>query len=71
MPTNLDLKEIRELRILPRNQCFWAELVYKLDVVETKLNPNNALGVDPGMDNGVTCVSTTEVSLLMENTLSH
>ncbi len=27
MSTNLDFKEILELRILPRNQCFWAEFV--------------------------------------------
>jgi transposase len=27
MSANLDFKEILELRILPRNQCFWAEFV--------------------------------------------
>lgn len=66
MPNNLDFKEIRELRILPRNQCFWAEFVYKLDVVETNLNPNNALGIDPGMDNWLTCVSTTGTSFIVD-----
>lgn len=57
MPTNLDFKNIRELRILPRNQCFYAEFVYKLDARETSVNPNNALGIDPGMDNWVRPVS--------------
>ena len=66
MPNNLDFKDIRELRILPKNQCFWAEFVYKLDVVETKLNPNNALGTDPGMDNWLTCVSTTGTSFIVD-----
>lgn len=66
MPSNLDFKNIRELRILPRNQCFYAEFVYKLTVVETTLNPNKALGIDPGMDNWVTCVSTVGTSFIID-----
>lgn len=66
MPINLDFKTIRELRILPRNQCFYAEFVYKLDTVETTLNPNNALGIDPGMDNWLTCVSTAGTSFIID-----
>ena len=66
MPSNLEFKDIRELRILPRNQCFYAEFVYKLNVVETHLNPDNALGIDPGMDNWLTCVSTTGTSFIID-----
>jgi IS605 OrfB family transposase len=66
MPSNLEFKNVRELRILPRNQCFYAEFVYKLETVGTKLNPNNALGIDPGMDNWVTCVSTTGTSFIVD-----
>jgi IS605 OrfB family transposase len=66
MPSNLEFKEIRELRILPRNQCFYAEFVYKLDTVETQLNPDNALGIDHGMDNWLTCVSTTGTSFIVD-----
>jgi IS605 OrfB family transposase len=65
-PSNLDFKQIRELRILPRNQCFYAEFVYKLNTVETSLNPNNALGIDPGMDNWLTCVSTVGTSFIID-----
>ena len=65
-PTNLDFKNIRELRILPRNQCFYAEFVYKLNTVETNLNSNNALGIDPGMDNWLTCVSTVGTSFIID-----
>ena len=57
IPSNLEFKNIRELRILPRNRCFYAEFVYKLDIVEAHLNPDNALGIDPGMDNWVRPVS--------------
>lgn len=66
MPSNLDFKDIRELRILPRNQCFYIELVYKLTAVETSLNPDNALGIDPGMDNWLTCVSTVGTSFIVD-----
>ncbi|HEY9631942.1 MAG TPA: transposase [Coleofasciculaceae cyanobacterium] len=66
MPGNLDFKQIRELRILPRNQFFYAEFVYKLSSVEASLNPNNALGIDPGMDNWVTCVSTVGTSFIID-----
>ena len=66
MPSNLDFKNIRELRILPRNQCFYAEFVYKLSSVETHLNPDNALGIDPGMDNWLTCVSTVGTSFIVD-----
>jgi IS605 OrfB family transposase len=66
MPSNLKFKDIRELRILPRNQCFYAEFVYKLESVETNLNPDNALGIDPGMDNWLTCVSTVGTSFVVD-----
>ncbi len=66
LPSNLDFKTIRELRILPRNQCFYAEFVYKLSPVETTLKSNNALGVDPGMDNWLTCVSTVGTSFIID-----
>lgn len=66
MPSNLDFKQIRELRILPRNQCFYAEFVYKLPTVEAGLNPSNALGIDPGMDNWLTCVSTIGASFIID-----
>ena len=65
-PSNLDFRDIRELRILPRNQCFYTEFVYKLSPVETTLNPNNALGIDPGMDNWLTCVSTRGGSFIID-----
>jgi len=66
MPSNLEFKDIRELRILPRNQCFYAEFVYKLETLLTHLNPDNALGIDPGMDNWLTCVSTTGTSFIID-----
>lgn len=66
MPINLDFSKIRELRILPRNQCFYAEFVYKLSAVETTLNPDNALGIDPGLDNWLTCISNVGSSFIID-----
>ena len=66
MPSNLDFSQLRELRILPRNQCFYAEFVYKLKTPNASVNPNNALGIDPGMDNWLTCVSTLGTSLIVD-----
>ncbi|MEQ9551921.1 MAG: transposase [Coleofasciculus sp. G3-WIS-01] len=66
MPSNLEFKNIRELRIFPRNRCFYAEFVYKLSTVETYLNPDNALGIDPGLDNWLTCVSSRGTSFIVD-----
>ncbi|BAZ23146.1 transposase [Kalymmatonema gypsitolerans NIES-4073] len=44
MPSNLQFAEINELRILPRNQCFYAEFVYEQkSAPELALNPQYAV----------------------------
>lgn len=83
-PSNLEFKEIRELRILPRNQEFYIEWVYEKPdskVAGTSelnsptvarhrrslvsINSKKALGIDPGIDNWLTCVSTTGESFII------
>jgi putative transposase len=66
MPSNLQYSDIRELRILPRNGCFYAEFVYKADKVDATLNPDKALGIDPGLTNWLTCVSNVGTSLIVD-----
>ena len=66
MPSNLDFKNIKEIRILPRNRCFYAEFVYKQKDVNTKLNQSNILGLDPGLGNLLTAVSTTGKSFIID-----
>ncbi len=44
MPTNLNFSDIKELRILPRNGCFYTEFVYQKPDSETNLNKSNVLG---------------------------
>ncbi len=66
MPSNLDFKGIKEIRILPRNKCFYAEFVYKQKEVESKVNQSNVLCLDPGLGNLLTGVSTIGKSFIID-----
>ena len=66
MPSNLNFNDIKELRILPRNKCFYFEFVYKKDIEKAQLNPENVLGIDPGLSNWLTCVSNLETSFIID-----
>jgi putative transposase len=66
MPSNLNFSEIKELRILPRNKCFYFEFVYEKQVEKVKLNQNNVLGIDPGLNNWLTCVSNVGTSFIVD-----
>ncbi|MDJ0692107.1 MAG: transposase [Xenococcaceae cyanobacterium MO_188.B32] len=66
MPSNLDFKDIKEVRILPRNRCFYAEFVYKQKQLKLNLNQSNVLGLDPGLGNLLTAVSTTGKSFIID-----
>lgn len=67
MPSNLQFADIKELRILPRNQCFYAEFVYELLPVEAvELNRQYALAIDPGINNWLSCVSNAGTSFIVD-----
>ena len=66
MPSNLDFKEIKEVRILPRNKCFYAEFVYKQKELKSNLNQSNILALDPGLNNLLTGVSTIGKSFIVD-----
>ena len=66
MPSNLDCKNIREFRILPRNGCFYVEFVYKLEPVSSDVNPAFILGIDPGLNNWLTCISNVGTSFIVD-----
>ena len=59
-------EQIVEVRILPRNGCFYAEYVYKGQDFQSDVDPAKALGIDPGLNNWLTCVSTVGKSFLLE-----
>jgi IS605 OrfB family transposase len=66
MPSNLNFEDIREVRILPRNGCFYAEFVYRLQPIKAVVDPAQALGIDAGLDNWLTCVSNIGTSFIVD-----
>ena len=66
MPSNLNFADIKELRILPKNRCFYLEFVYEKEIEVVELNKNNVLGIDPGLNNWLTCVSNVETSFIID-----
>jgi putative transposase len=66
MPSNLDWERVKEVRILPRNGCFYAEFVYSVDAVAVQLDPEKALGIDHGINNWLTCVSNVGTSFIVD-----
>ncbi|MGK7876018.1 MAG: RNA-guided endonuclease InsQ/TnpB family protein, partial [Xenococcaceae cyanobacterium] len=67
MPSNLRFEDIKEFRIVPRNQCFYAEFVYTIPKASLpELNPNKALGIDPGINNWLSCVSNVGNSFIVD-----
>lgn len=66
MPSNLSHKDIREYRIIPRNGCFYLELVYEIQNQSASLSQDNVLGIDHGLNNWLTCVSTVGTSFIID-----
>lgn len=66
MPSNLEFAAIKELRILPRNGSFYAEFVYRLEQFKSEVDPAKALGIDPGLNNWLTCVSNAGTSFIVD-----
>lgn len=67
MPSNLKFADIKELRILPRNRCFYVEFVYERESAqELDLNPGYALAIDPGINNWLSCVSNIGTSFIVD-----
>lgn len=66
MPSNLRFQEIKELRILPRNQCFYVEFVSESKSVDIKVNFDHVLGLDPGLNNWLTGVSNLGTSFIVD-----
>ena len=66
MPTNLDWDKLREVRFLPRNNCFYVEFVGWAQTDSLDLDPQRVLGIDPGLNNWLTCVSNVGKSFILD-----
>ena len=65
-PKNLDPEQIKEVRIFPRNRCFYVEWVYERSLATRQLDPSKALSIDPGVKNWLTCISNTGDSFIID-----
>ncbi len=66
MPSNIDHKSIKEYRFVPKNGCFYIEFVYERPAPEAVEVTNNVLGIDPGLNNWLTCVSNVGKSFIID-----
>ncbi|MBW4668677.1 MAG: transposase [Cyanomargarita calcarea GSE-NOS-MK-12-04C] len=67
MPSNLKFEDIKELRIVPRNRCFYVEFVYEQKPINVvKLDPSKVLGIDHGVGNWLTIVSNVGTSFIID-----
>ncbi|MGK7895040.1 MAG: RNA-guided endonuclease InsQ/TnpB family protein, partial [Xenococcus sp. (in: cyanobacteria)] len=59
-------EQLAEVRIVPSNGQLWAEYVYKIPALKaSSLDYSQALGIDPGVTNWLTCVSTQGKSFIV------
>jgi putative transposase len=66
MPSNLNWSDIKEIRILPRNRCFYAEFVYQQTIEAPELDKSKVIGIDHGLNNWLTCVSNVGTSFIVD-----
>lgn len=63
----IDINQICEVRILPRNGELYIEYVYwREDKKAVGLDFDKALGIDPGVENWLTCVSNAGKSFIID-----
>ncbi len=65
-PYGISPEQIKEVQILPRNGWFYAVYVYKTQSFTADVDFNIALGIDPGLSNWLTCVSTDGKSFIID-----
>lgn len=67
-PQRLVDKKLKQVRILPKYnaRCFEVEYVVEAEVEPQKVEPQNALSIDLGLNNLAACVSTTGASWIVD-----
>lgn len=68
IPPILRDKKVKEIRIIPKANARFFEIqyTYETECVKRKLNPNNALALDLGVNNLITAVSTEGKSFIID-----
>ena len=65
-PHGVKIEDIKEVQILPRNGVFYVVYVYKTLGFVADVDSTIALGIDPGLSNWLTCVSTEGKSFIVD-----
>ncbi len=65
-PYGVRREQIKEVQILPRNGTFYAVYVYKSQSFTADVDFNIVLGIDHGLSNWLTCVSTDGKSFIID-----
>ena len=68
IPQVLENKKVKEIRIIPKFNARFFEIQYTYEIQEEniKLNTNNALAIDLGVNNLCTCVTNTGKSFIID-----
>ena len=68
LPSVLKDKKIKEIRIIPKQHSRYFEIqyIYEVEEVQRKLNKENALGIDLGIDNLCTCVTNDGKNFIID-----
>ncbi len=65
-PYGVSPERIKEVQLLPRNGQFYAVYVYSSQSFTSDVDITKALGIDPGLSNWLTCVSTDGKSFIID-----
>ena len=70
IPPNLKDKKIKEIRIIPKlsGRYFEIQYTYEVEITQSELNKNNALSIDLGINNLLTCVTNKGQSFIIDGT---
>ena len=64
--TGFNSEQLSEVRIVPANNKLWAEYVYQVESKQARgLDYSQAIGIDPGVSNWLTAVSTKGKSFII------
>ncbi|WP_335942727.1 transposase, partial [Fusobacterium polymorphum] len=68
LPLVLKGKKIKEIRIIPKQHSRYFEIqyTYEIEEVQRKLNRENGLGIDLGIDNLCTCVTNNGETFIID-----
>lgn len=64
-PIKTKVSSVKQVRIVPNATCYVIEIIYEKETQDLKLNPNNFISIDLGMNNYVSAISNVEQSFII------